>query len=130
MFKHWIQKISFTSFQISNNIAHWHFCKYFEKYGIRLIRQYIKLLLQFQLRGPLVNLKIYIYIYIYIYTHTHIPNTQLYFFTHWNMLLKTWYQTHFLLYEYCKHVFSQYFLNHSFHIILNNDIRNLQPNGP
>jgi len=36
------------------------------------------------------------------------------------MLLEIWYQTHFLHYEYFKHVFSQYFLNHNFHIILNN----------
>ena len=28
-----------------------------------------------------------------------------------------------------KYVFSQYFLNHSFHIILNNDTKNIQPNG-
>ena len=34
------------------------------------------------------------------------------------MLFETWYQTYFLLYEYYKHVFSQYILNHSFHIIL------------
>ena len=27
-------------------------------------------------------------------------------------------------------MFSQHFLNYSFHIILNNDTRNLQPNGP
>ena len=38
------------------------------------------------------------------------------------MLFETRYQSHFLLYEYYKHVFSQYFLyflNHSFHIIWN-----------
>ena len=52
------------------------------------------------------------------------------FFTQWNMLFRTWYQANFFLYEYCKHVLSQYFLNHSFHIILNNDTRNLQPNRP
>lgn len=46
------------------------------------------------------------------------------------MLFKTWYQTNFLFYEYCKHVFSQFFLNHIFHIILNYDTRNFQPNGP
>ena len=45
------------------------------------------------------------------------------------MLFETQHQTHFLLYEYCKHLFSQLFLNHSFHIILNNDTRNFQPNG-
>ena len=45
------------------------------------------------------------------------------------MLFETQQQTHFLLYVYCKHVFSQLFLNHSFHIILNNDTRNFQPNG-
>ena len=26
-------------------------------------------------------------------------------------------------------MFSQHFLNHNFHIILNNDIKNFQPNG-
>ena len=48
------------------------------------------------------------------------------------MLFQTLYQIHFLLYEYCKHAFSQHFLNHSFHSfhsILNNETRNLQPNN-
>ena len=36
----------------------------------------------------------------------------------------------FFLYEYCKHVFSQHLLKYSFHIILNNDTRNLQQNSP
>ena len=35
------------------------------------------------------------------------------------MLFETWYQIQFLHYEYFKHVFSQHFLNHSFHTILN-----------
>ena len=42
------------------------------------------------------------------------------------MLFETWHQTHFLLYESYKHVFSQHFLNYSFHIILN-DTKNLKP---
>ena len=54
-------------------------------------------------------------------THIHTKNTQLYFFTFENMLLETWYQTFFLYYEYFKHVFSQHFLNHSFHITFNNN---------
>ena len=44
------------------------------------------------------------------------------------MLFETWYQTYFLLYDYCKYVFSQHFLNYNFHIILYNNIKNLQPN--
>ena len=56
------------------------------------------------------------------HTHTlvHVPNTKFYFFTFENMLLEIRYQTHFLHYEHYKHVFSKHFLNHSFHIILNN----------
>ena len=63
----------------------------------------------------------------------HIQNTQLcylfiyLFFTFQNMLFETWFQTHFLHYEYFKHGFSQHFLNHSFHIILNNNTLNLLP---
>lgn len=37
------------------------------------------------------------------------------FFTYENMLLGTWYHTHFLHCEYFKHVFSRYFLNYFFH---------------
>ena len=36
----------------------------------------------------------------------------------------------FLLYENCKYMFSQHFLNHSFHIILNNNTKNLQLSKP
>ena len=46
------------------------------------------------------------------------------------MLFETWYQTHFLLYEYCKYMFLQHFLNYNFHIILNNDTINLKLNKP
>ena len=42
------------------------------------------------------------------------------FFHILNMLFTTWLQTHFLHYEYFKNIFLQQFLNHNFHIILNN----------
>ena len=45
------------------------------------------------------------------------------FFHILNMLFESWYPTHFLLYEYCKHMLSRHFLNYNFHIILNNDTR-------
>ena len=54
-------------------------------------------------------------------THTYIPNTQLCFFTFEKTLLEIQYQTYFLHYEYFKYTFSQYFLNHNFHTILNNN---------
>lgn len=41
--------------------------------------------------------------FLLIKTHTY--QTQLGFFTHWNMLFWTLYQTHFWHYEYYKHVF-------------------------
>ena len=46
------------------------------------------------------------------------------------MLFATWYQTHFLHYEYFKHIFLQHFLNHNFNIILNNNTWNLLLNRP
>ena len=52
--------------------------------------------------------------------HTHTKHTIM-FFTFLNMFFENHYQTHFLHYEYFKHVFLQHFLNHGFHIILNNN---------
>ena len=37
--------------------------------------------------------------------------------------------TFFLFYSHQKHVFQQYFLNHSFHIFFNNNFWKLWPNG-
>ena len=62
------------------------------------------------------------------YKNTYTCQTQLYFFTFYNMLFETWYQTHFLHYDYFKHIFSKYILNHSFYIILNNNTWKLLPN--
>ena len=59
--------------------------------------------------------------------HIHIPNTII-FFTFYNMLFEIWYQTHFLHYDYFKHIFSKYILIHSFYIILNNNTWKLLPN--
>ena len=38
--------------------------------------------------------------------------------------------TFFFFYKHQKYVFQQYFLNHSFHILLNNNFWTLWPNGP
>ena len=43
-------------------------------------------------------------------------------------MFEIWYQTHFFHYEYFKYIFSQYILNYSFHIILNNNTWKLLPN--
>ena len=44
------------------------------------------------------------------------------------MLLKIWYQIHFIYYEYFQYVFSQHFLNYNFYIILNNNTSKPIPN--
>ena len=93
-----------------------------------MVRQHIKLQFSIPTKGltcHFLNLK------KKTHTHTHIPSTQLCFSHNETCYLKHGTkQNFFFLYEYCKHMFSQHFLNHNFHIILNNDTRNLQPSRP
>ena len=68
------------------------------------------------------------YSFKYIYIYILILNIQLYFLTFKYMLLKIWYQIHFIYYEYFQYVFSQHFLNYNFYIILNNNTSKPIPN--
>ena len=110
-----------TNFQISNNVTQIHICKYFEKHEAHLIRQHIKLPSSIPTMGPTCQT---------FYNNnkkTHTYQTHNYVFSH----IETYYLKHGIKLIFCflKHVFLQHFLNHSFHIILNNNTRNLQPTG-